>query len=75
MTSKTPPQHGERRCYIAGCRRPECAAANAAYCKRYRVYRHTNGPRRVDAQPYIELAQRYASLGWSHTQMLSLIHI
>ncbi len=27
--------HGTRACYQAGCRRPECRAANARYCKRY----------------------------------------
>lgn len=72
MSRKTPPQHGERRCYMAGCRRDECRAANAAYCKRYRLDRHTTGPRRVDAHPYIELAERYAAHGWSHSQMAAL---
>lgn len=70
--TRTPPQHGERRCYLRGCRRPECVAANAAYCKRYRVDRYSNGPRRVPAQPYIKLAARYAAHGWSHFQMAEL---
>lgn len=70
---KTPPKHGERRCYMAGCRCDKCRAANAAYCKRYRLDRHTTGrPRRVDARPYIKLAERYAAHGWSHSQMADL---
>ncbi|MFE0088807.1 hypothetical protein [Streptomyces sp. NPDC059016] len=70
--TRTPPQHGERRCYMAGCRRDECRAANAAYCKRYRVSRHRNGPRRVDATPYAEHVRRYADLGWSRRQIALL---
>ncbi|MFI6103206.1 multiprotein-bridging factor 1 family protein [Streptomyces sp. NPDC051310] len=69
MTRKPPPQHGERRCYIAGCRRPECAAANAAYCKQYRVTRYRTGPKRVDAGPYADRVRRYADLGWSRRQI------
>ncbi|MFD3568492.1 hypothetical protein [Streptomyces sp. NPDC058667] len=72
MTRKTPPQHGERRCYIAGCRRPECAAANAAYCKQYRSRRYRGGPKRVDAAPYAAHVRRYADLGWSRSQIAEM---
>ncbi|MFF7576833.1 hypothetical protein ACFZBE_17885 [Streptomyces sp. NPDC008061] len=67
--TRTPPQHGERRCYISGCRRPECRAANAAYCKRYQLRRHQAGMIRVDAAPYAELVRRYADIGWSRSQI------
>ncbi|MFF4644917.1 hypothetical protein [Streptomyces sp. NPDC001389] len=65
----TPPQHGERRCYLRGCRRPECVEANAAACKRYRTARHHHGVLRVDATPYVEVARRYAAAGWSRTEI------
>jgi hypothetical protein len=29
--------HGSRACYISGCRRVECVAANTAYQRRYRA--------------------------------------
>lgn len=67
--ARTAPQHGERRCYINGCRRPECKAANDVYCKRYRVRRHRAGTMRVDAAPYVGLARRYADIGWSRRQI------
>jgi hypothetical protein len=28
-------KHGTRSCYVTGCRRPECKAANAEYQRRY----------------------------------------
>ncbi|WP_405944702.1 hypothetical protein [Streptomyces sp. NBC_00932] len=68
-TAKTEPRHGERRCYLSGCRRPECSDANKRYCKIYRVRRHRAGAMRVDAQPYAELVRRYADLGWSRHQI------
>lgn len=49
MSTKTPPQHGERRCYLRGCRRPECVEANKRYCKLSDLRRHREGPRRIDA--------------------------
>lgn len=72
MTTAVPPQHGERRCYLRGCRLPECAAANARYCKAYRVARHRTGPRRVDATPYIQIAERYSAAGWSYLETARL---
>jgi AraC-like DNA-binding protein len=66
---KTPPQHGERRCYMAGCRRPECRAANSTYNKQYRVAQYGKGNRRVDAAPYTDLVRTYVDVGWSRAQL------
>ncbi|MFD5678394.1 hypothetical protein, partial [Streptomyces sp. NPDC127040] len=41
----TPPQHGERRCYLRGCRQPECCQANYQYMSRIRLD-HDRGQRR-----------------------------
>lgn len=65
----TPPQHGERRCYIAGCRLPECRNANAAACKQYRARSYRHGVLRVDAAPLVEKARRYAEAGWSRLEI------
>ncbi|MFI8448199.1 hypothetical protein [Streptomyces erythrochromogenes] len=46
MTKKTPPQHGERRCYLRGCRRPECVRADSHYKKRLYA-EHSRGERRL----------------------------
>jgi transcriptional regulator with XRE-family HTH domain len=49
VTTKTPSQHGERRCYLRGCRRAECVEANKRYCKLSDLRRHREGPSRIDA--------------------------
>ncbi|MFF4536595.1 hypothetical protein [Streptomyces aureus] len=72
MTTADTQPHGERRCYLRGCRRPECVEANRKYCKRYRVERHRTGRRRPDAGPYAVIARRYAAAGWSHSEMAAL---
>ncbi|MEU2789083.1 hypothetical protein [Streptomyces sp. NPDC007100] len=48
MSTATQSPHGERRCYLRGCRRPECIAANKRYCKTADLRRHREGPRRID---------------------------
>lgn len=65
MTTATPPQHGERRCYLRGCRRDECVAANRRYCKANDIRRHRKGPVYVDAKPCQEHLQKYLDDGWS----------
>lgn len=65
MTTTTPPQHGERRCYLRGCRRPECRAANKRYCKAYDIRRHREGPVYVDAKPCQEHLQKLLDDNWS----------
>lgn len=37
-----PRTHGERRCYISGCREAVCRAANTRYQRDYRNYRGAN---------------------------------
>lgn len=46
--------HGSRACYIAGCREPQCKAANASYQRDYRngtrgTHAHRLGPYRLEA--------------------------
>ncbi|CAH9419575.1 hypothetical protein SGL43_06630 [Streptomyces globisporus] len=72
-TTRTPIQHGERRCYLRGCQRDECAEANRRYCKRYRTTVYVSGPRRVDnLQPYTSIVTRYLNHGWSYAQIANL---
>lgn len=67
--TRTPPQHGERRCYIAGCRRPECTAAHKRYCKAYRAATFHTGTLRHDTTAAAGRITRWALEGWSHSQM------
>lgn len=54
---------------MAGCRRPECRAANSTYNKQYRVAQYGKGNRRVDAAPYANLVRDYVEAGWSRVQI------
>lgn len=67
--TKTPPKHGERRCYLAGCRLPECRRANYHYMCRYRLDRARNQNRRVDSAPVIEHVRSLVDSGWSRSQI------
>lgn len=69
MTTRTPPQHGERRCYLRGCQRPECVAAHKRYMKHYRLTRARHGTRRIDANPTAQYVRELAEEGWSHRQI------
>lgn len=69
MTTRTPPRHGERRCYLRGCRRPECAAANYRYMSRYRLDRHRTGNRRLPADATAHHIQQLTAAGWSYNQI------
>ncbi|MFD7185535.1 hypothetical protein ACFV90_36935 [Streptomyces sp. NPDC059904] len=66
---KTPPKHGERRCYLAGCRLPECRRANYHYMCRYRLDRARNQNRRVDSAPVVEHVRSLVDSGWSRSQI------
>lgn len=66
----TPPQHGERRCYLRGCRRPECVDANKRYCKKYSAVA-IRGPIRLSAEPLARHLDMLSEQGFSHTQMAS----
>ncbi|MER7517836.1 hypothetical protein [Streptomyces sp. NPDC126499] len=66
--TRTPRQHGERRCYLQGCRRPECVEANKRYCKQYRV-QTIRQPLRVDATPVRQRLQQWVDQGYTQTQI------
>ncbi|MGW6557955.1 hypothetical protein [Streptomyces hydrogenans] len=74
MTRKPPPQHGERRCYLRGCRRPECVEANKRYCKQYRLAT-VHAPLRVDASAAVRRLAQWANQGYSHTQIATAAKI
>lgn len=69
--TRTPPQHGERRCYLRGCNRPECVAANKRYCKQYRVAT-IHRPIRIDATPVRQRVEQWNEQGYSHTQIVAV---
>ena len=69
MATRTPPQHGERRCYLRGCRRPECAAANYQYMSRYRLDREHGQRRRTDSTPASDRIQELLTAGWNQRQI------
>lgn len=53
-------QHGSRTCYNQGCRREECAAANAAYKRRKRLADRPSEPYHlslVNAEPFQAVIQ------------------
>lgn len=66
--TRTLPQHGERRCYLRGCRQPECVAANKRYCKQYRVAT-IHHPVRIDAAPLAAYLDNLVNQGFSHRQI------
>lgn len=63
--TKTPRQHGERRCYLRGCRRPECVEANKRYCKAADLRRHREGPQRIDGTKAAEHLRKLIGEGWT----------
>ncbi|MET8377974.1 hypothetical protein [Streptomyces microflavus] len=66
-TRKAP--HGERRCYQAGCRRPECLNAHYRWCSRYRLDILEGRPRRVDATATRNHIQTLLDAGWAQAQI------
>lgn len=66
---RTPPQHGERRCYLKGCRRPECCNANYRYMSRYRLDREQGQQRHVDATPAADHVRVLLDAGWNLRQI------
>lgn len=69
MATRTPPRHGERRCYLRGCRRPECAAANYQYMSRYRLDREHGQRRRIDSTPACDRVHELLAAGWNQRQI------
>ncbi|MER7806125.1 hypothetical protein [Streptomyces sp900116325] len=70
MTARTAPQHGERRCYLRGCRRTECLNAHYRYMSRYRLDRQQGaGTRRIPAEPAAQHVQTLYEAGWTTGQI------
>ncbi|MFE9064860.1 hypothetical protein [Streptomyces violaceusniger] len=68
-TTRTLPPHGERRCYLRGCRRPECCKANYQYMTRLRLDTIRGHNRRTPATQSRAHIQQLIALGWSQTQI------
>jgi transcriptional regulator with XRE-family HTH domain len=62
-------EHGERRCYLAGCRRPECLDAHYRYMSRYNLDRNRGKLRRVDSKPVSDHLKKMHDAGWSDKQI------
>lgn len=71
MTTAAPPQHGERRCYLRGCRLPECETANYRYMSKLRLDVARGQRRLIDATQTITHTERLIANGWTHTQIAS----
>jgi hypothetical protein len=72
VTSTDTPPHGQRRCYLRGCRRPECVEANRRYCKQYRVAT-VRQPIRIDATPIRQRVEDWSAQGYSHVQIAEAV--
>lgn len=68
MTGTLPP-HGERRCYLRGCRRPECLDAHYRYMSRWRLDQQRGHRRRVPAGRTVDHITRLTGAGWSFAQI------
>jgi len=66
---RTPPQHGERRCYLRGCRLPECADAHYRYMSRYRLERERGSTRRTPSGPAAQRVLDLCAAGWTIGQI------
>lgn len=71
----TPPQHGERRCYLRGCRRPECLNAHYRYMSRLRLDQQSGKQRRLDGQRTARHVQKLIDLGWTQAQIARASHV
>lgn len=69
MTTRTPIQHGERRCYLRGCRRPECLQAHYRWSSRYRLDVHEGRTRRTNATQTRHHIERLQAAGWTQAQI------
>lgn len=75
MTTADNQPHGERRCYLRGCRRPECVLANKRYCKASDLRRHRQGPRYIDATEAAAHLRRLIDQGWTQTGIATRLGI
>jgi plasmid maintenance system antidote protein VapI len=70
---KPMPDHGERACYLRGCRCTDCSAANYRYMSRYRLEREHGHKRRVPSGQARATIARWLNAGWSYTPLAALI--
>lgn len=63
------PHVPSRACYIRGCRRPECKAADYQYMSRIRLEHHRGLRRRTDATQARHHAERLIAAGWTQAQI------
>lgn len=69
MAARRLPQHGERACYLRGCRRPECSNAHYRYMSRYRLDAARGHTRRVPSGPVVDHVRQLIADGWSRGQI------
>ena len=65
----TEPHTPSRACYIRGCRRPECKAADYQYMSRIRLDHHRGQRRRTDATQTRHHIERLQAAGWTQAQI------
>ena len=66
---QTAPHAPSRACYIRGCRRPECKAADYQYMSRIRLDHHRGQRRRIDATQTRNHIERLFAAGWTQAQI------
>lgn len=73
--TRTPPQHGERRCYLRGCRRPECRDAHLRYCKQTDTRLHRGDRRRIDATEAAAHIRDILANDWTQSGIATVLGI
>jgi hypothetical protein len=68
-TVRTAPKHGERACYLRGCRLSACCDANYRYMSRYRLDRERGQKRRIDSSPAANHVDTLLAAGWNKRQI------
>ncbi|MCX5407465.1 hypothetical protein OHA37_26830 [Streptomyces sp. NBC_00335] len=63
------PQHGQRACYLRGCRLSECEADNYRYMARLRLDHYEGNRRRTDAAPASRHVKKLVASTWSQGQI------
>ena len=63
------PHTPSRACYIRGCRRPECKAADYRYMSALRLDHHRGQRRRTDATQTRHHIERLQAVGWAQVQI------
>jgi transcriptional regulator with XRE-family HTH domain len=69
MTSYDDQPHGERRCYLRGCRRDECCQANYRYMSRIRLDHGRGQRRRTTTTKALAHIRSLTAAGWTQAQI------